>query len=49
MSSSLRGKLDELGGFQVAADPESPDQARAAIASLKAGKAPTDLPAPLSF
>ena len=32
---SLRGKLDELGGFQLAPDKESPDQARAAIAKRK--------------
>jgi hypothetical protein len=32
---SLRAKLDELGGFQVAPDKETPDQARAAIAKRK--------------
>jgi hypothetical protein len=35
VGGSLRGKLDELGGFQVAPDKESPDQARAAIAKRK--------------
>jgi hypothetical protein len=35
VGSSIRGKLDELGGFQVAPDKESPDQARAAIAKRK--------------
>jgi HEAT repeats len=35
VGGSVRGKLDELGGFQVAPDKESPDQARAAIAKRK--------------
>ncbi len=35
VGSSLRGKLDELGAFQVAPDKESPEQARAAIAKRK--------------
>ena len=35
VGASLRSKLDELGGFQVAPDKETPDQARAAIAKRK--------------
>ncbi len=35
VGTSIRGKLDELGGFQVAPDKESPEQARAAIAKRK--------------
>jgi hypothetical protein len=32
---SIRAKLDELGGYQVAPDKEGPDQARAAISKRK--------------
>jgi HEAT repeats len=35
VGTSLRGKLDELGGYQVAPEKESPEQARAAIAKRK--------------
>jgi hypothetical protein len=35
VGASIRSKLDELGGFQLAPDKESPDQARAAIAKRK--------------
>jgi HEAT repeat protein len=35
VGTALRGKLDELGGFQLAPDQESPDQARTAIAKRK--------------
>ena len=35
VGASLRSKLDELGGFQVAPEKETPDQARAAIAKRK--------------
>lgn len=35
VGASLREKLDELGGFQVAPDKETPDQARSAIAKRK--------------
>jgi hypothetical protein len=33
--SAVRGKLDELGGFQIAPDHETPDAARAAMAKRK--------------
>ena len=35
VGASVRSKLDELGGFQIAPDTESPDQARTAIAKRK--------------
>jgi hypothetical protein len=35
VGTSLRAKLDELGGFQVAPDKETADQARSAIAKRK--------------
>jgi hypothetical protein len=35
VGASLRAKLDELGGFQVAPEKETADQARAAIAKRK--------------
>jgi hypothetical protein len=35
VGSAIRGKLAELGGFQIAADRETPDQARAAMSRRK--------------